>query len=81
MGVKYEVVAVTGEYTNKDGETKKRYAKVGVILETKNGPMLKLETVPLGWDGFAYLNEPKSNEERSSTRRGQSAGMDDDPPF
>jgi hypothetical protein len=65
MGVKYEVTAVTGEYKTRDGETKKRYMKIGVILDTKTGPMLKLETVPLGWDGFAYLNEPKEREPRA----------------
>lgn len=60
-----EVVAVTGFYKNKEGVEKKRYQKVGSIIDTKNGPMLKLDVIPLregGWDGWAYINEPKPKE-------------------
>lgn len=64
MGIQYEVTAVTGKYTDKEGNEKNRYTKVGVIIETKNGPMLKLESVPLMWDGWAYLNEPKEREDK-----------------
>ena len=63
MSVQYEVTAITGKYTNRDGQEKSRYLKIGVVIQTKNGPMLKLEAVPVGWDGFAYLNEPKEREE------------------
>lgn len=62
MGIKYEVTAITGKYTNKDGQEKNRYTKVGVIMETRNGLMVKMEAVPIGWDGWAYLNDPKPRE-------------------
>jgi hypothetical protein len=75
MGIKYEVTATTGAYTTADGTQKKRYAKIGVVLDTKNGPALKLETIPVGWDGFAYLNEPQPK-----TNKGIS-GLSDDVPF
>jgi hypothetical protein len=81
MGVKYEVTAITGKYTNKSGEEKNRYTKVGVIVETKNGPMLKLESVPLQWDGWAYLNEPKTQEERQQSKGGSVGDMESDIPF
>ena len=68
MGILHEVVAVTGTYTNKDGEEKKRYTKLGVVMDTKNGPMLKLESVPVGWDGWAYLNEPQAKDERPKAK-------------
>ncbi|SEJ54755.1 hypothetical protein [Frateuria terrea] len=71
MGIQYEVTAITGKYTDRDGNEKNRYAKLGVVMETKNGPMLKLETIPLGWDGFAYLNEPRAKDEQP---RGQRQG-------
>ena len=68
MGILYEVVAVTGTYTDKDGKEKKRYTKLGVVMDTKNGPMLKLESVPVGWDGWAYMNEPQAKDERPKAK-------------
>ena len=69
MSRKYEVTAITGKYTDKNGQEKSRYQTIGAVIETKNGPMLKLEAVPIGWDGWAYLNEPKREEgERQPSR-------------
>lgn len=62
MGIQYEVTAITGKYTDRNGVEKNRYAKLGVVIETKNGLMLKLESIPVGWDGFAYLNEPRERD-------------------
>lgn len=83
MGVKYEVTAVTGKYTTKDGTEKNRYQKIGVVIETKNGLMLKQEATPIGWDGWAYLNEPKEREERQEKQADRPGveGMGDDIPF
>lgn len=61
----YEVVAKTGEYKDQNGQTKNRYQRIGSVIETKNGPMLKLDNVPLadgGWSGWAFLNTPKPKE-------------------
>ena len=63
MGVKYEVSAVTGKYTDRDGNDKSRYVKLGVVIESKNGLMLKCEAIPVGWDGWAYLNEPRARDD------------------
>jgi hypothetical protein len=86
MAVKYEVTAVTGKYTDREGKEKSRYAKLGVVMETKNGFMLKLESIPIGWDGWAYLNEPRQDEKPQNVRRSSSetarvADMSDDVPF
>ena len=94
MSRKYEVTAITGKYTDKNGHEKSRYQTIGAVIETKNGPMLKLEAVPIGWDGWAYLNEPKREEgerqpsraarqpQRSATPAGSGFDdMDDDIPF
>lgn len=62
MSKKYDVTAITGKYTDASGKEKNRYMTVGAIIETRNGPMLKLECVPLGWNGWAYLNEPKARD-------------------
>jgi hypothetical protein len=68
MGKLYEVTAVTGKYTDKSGKEKSRYMNIGSVIQTKNGPMLKLEGVPVGWDGWAYLNEPKEKPEGGTKR-------------
>lgn len=64
MAVKYEIRAKTGTYTDKEGNEKSSYMTVGKILETKNGDfMLKLDSVPMQWDGWAYLNTPQPKDE------------------
>ena len=58
----YEVTAVLGEYQNAQGEVKKKYQKIGAIINTKKGPMLKLDLIPLEWTGYAFINEPYVGE-------------------
>jgi hypothetical protein len=60
-----EISVIQGTYVNKDGQQKNRYQKIGSIIDTKNGDMLKLDVTPLikgGWDGWAYINDPKPKE-------------------
>jgi hypothetical protein len=67
MSKLYEITVVSGKYKNKDGVEKFRYTNIGSVLETKNGPMLKLDVIPLmdgGWSGWAYLNTPKTKEDQ-----------------
>lgn len=60
MAVTKDIVAITGKYTDKSGAEKSRYHKIGVVMTTQNGgELIKIEAIPVGWDGFAYLNEPK----------------------
>ena len=69
--VSKEISCIVGEYTNAAGERKKRYQRIGSIINTKNGDMLKLDVIPLregGWDGWAYINDPKPQEERQERR-------------
>jgi hypothetical protein len=42
-----EISCIVGEYTNSQGEKKKRYQRIGSVIETKNGPMLKMDVIPL----------------------------------
>lgn len=81
-----EISCVVGEYRTADGQPKKRYQRIGSIIDTKNGAMLKIDVIPLregGWDGWAYINDPRPAEGREQPRR-QSSGFDDmenDVPF
>lgn len=62
MAILYKVTATAGKYTDAEGNEKNRYVDMGVVMETKNGPMLKLEAMPIGWDGWAYLNDPAKKD-------------------
>jgi len=67
MSKLYEITVVSGKYTNKDGQEKSRYINIGSVVETKKGPMLKLDVIPLmdgGWNGWAYLNTPKTKDDQ-----------------
>jgi hypothetical protein len=64
MAIQYFVKAAVSEYEDKtDGKMKKRYQSIGVIMDTKHGLMLKLETLPffaMKEGGLlAYLNPPE----------------------
>lgn len=60
---KYDVVAITGEYTDRNGQTKKRYMNCGAIFEKDGKFSLKLEAIPLESNGWFGLYPPKSNQE------------------
>jgi len=73
-----EISCIVGEYTNSRNERKKRYQRIGSIIETKNGPMLKIDAIPLkegGWDGWAYINDPRPKDDQRQQPQG--SGFDD----
>jgi len=80
-----EITCVTGSYTTNEGVKKNRYLRIGSIIETKNGPMLKLDQLPLkegGWDGWAYINDPRPKEGQRPASKGNGFDdMNDDMPF
>lgn len=86
MAIKYFVKAAVSEFKSDDGSMKKRYQSVGVIMETKHGLMLKLETLPLFAmkEGglLAYLNEPEEKKfEAPAARAVTVENIDEDVPF
>jgi len=63
-----EISVISGKYKNKEGQEKNRYQRIGSIIDTKNGDMLKLDVIPLvdgGWNGWAYLNDPQQKDDVS----------------
>lgn len=77
-----EISCIVGQYTNAQGEQKNRYQRIGSVINTKNGEMLKLDVIPLkdgGWDGWAYMNDPKPRED-APQRPAPSSFHDDDIP-
>lgn len=80
MAISKEISCVVGTYTNAQGEKKNRYQRIGSIIQTQRGEMLKLDVIPLkegGWDGWAYLNDPKLKEQY----QGLPKDNDEDIPF
>lgn len=80
MAIVYEVTVRAGTY-QKDGQEKVRYQRIGSVIETKKGPMLKLDQVPLvegGWEGWAYLFTPKEGDQKFAPAKQSNDGFPDD---
>jgi hypothetical protein len=58
MKVKYDAMCKAGSYI-KDGQEKTRWHKVGVVLVGDKGMSLKVESLPIGFDGWVSFFEPK----------------------
>jgi hypothetical protein len=80
MAVKKELVAKAGTYTNKQGEEKTRYIKVGVQMETAKGTMYKLEALPVPFDGWIFERDLQPKEVGQPALKG-GADLSDDVPF
>jgi hypothetical protein len=83
MAIKYFVKAAVSEYES-EGKMKKRYQSIGIVMETKHGLMLKLESLPIyamkEGSILAYLNEPEDKAEQPKAFPNL-ATLEDDPPF
>lgn len=73
MHKKYDVVASTGTYTDRDGNDKKRWLKCGVVLEDNDDGRLcmKLEAMPFGPEvsGWFSFFEPTPYDDRADQPR------------
>jgi hypothetical protein len=65
---KFDVVAVTGKYVDRQGNEKSRYLNVGAVFENDRGNLsLKLEALPVGnpeWTGWLQLFEPRDDQQQ-----------------
>ena len=85
MATIYEVTVKAGTYM-KDGQEKVRYQRIGDVIETKKGTMLKLHSIPLmenGWSGWCYLFAPKTDDQKGAPAKQSNDGFpsDEDMPF
>ncbi len=79
-------VAVTGSYTDRQGNEKKRYTNVGTLFQYDDGGFaLKLDSVPVGdgWNGFIsfYEIEAKGDQNGGHKSREADPSFDDSIPF
>lgn len=76
------ITVVTGTYTNKDGQEKKRYQTIGSLFEDGENLKIKLDTIPLvdgGWTGWANCYELEDRAEKP--RKSSFDDMPSDIPF
>lgn len=88
MARKYDVVAITGEYTNKQGQPKKRYQSVGMVLEKDGKFYLKMNSLVTVDDkgqvvNFFSLYTPKgaAADSKPAPQQDDAPPFDDDLPF
>lgn len=78
MAILKEVVCIIGKYTDKNGQEKNQYLNIGKVIETKTGSqMIKIDSIPVGFDGWAYLNDPRPRDDN----KGNSAPQNEEPPM
>jgi len=73
---KYDAVATIGEYTDRNGTTKKRYVNVGTVFENDKGQLsLKMEVVPVGqeWSGWISFFDPKPRDSQPAPQPARQA--------
>lgn len=97
MALRYVIKASTGRvYKGQDGTEKTEYIDIGVIMDGKSGGfVLKMKSIPIGWDGWGFLNEPEARPRGAGvggqrrapapaggkTMAGPGDELDDDIPF
>jgi hypothetical protein len=69
MGKVYDAV-VTQRY-EKNGESKNRYINVGAVFSGEKGMSLKLDSLPIGFDGWIQFYEPRDNNGPTGSQRSQ----------
>ena len=84
MAVLKNITALSGTYKDREGNEKSSYVRCGVILETKNGQAIKLEALPVNFDGWLYMHDPEPKDakpEPKQEKRGSIHDMESDVPF
>lgn len=85
MAVTHELMAKIGTYTDRDGNEKARWTKCGVLIDNNGKLSVKLEAVPVNFDGWLSCFEPKPRDDKPQHRPARTnarSDFDDDrPPF
>lgn len=53
----HNVIYKARNYTDHDGIARNAYAKIGAAWCGEDGTRIRLDTVPVAWDGMLYLRE------------------------
>jgi hypothetical protein len=80
MSNKLDLIAVVGEYTDAQGNNKKRFSKIGTLWDKgQQGISLKIDHIPVNWDGWLSAKPPL--EPRATTQQKAPVFIDEDAPF
>lgn len=83
--IKWEAIAASGKYKDSSGAEKTRFHKCGVVFESAKGLYLKIDLLPVGFDGWLSLREPREKGAAPSAGKTTTAPAkafgDDDVPF
>ncbi|MCO6445007.1 MAG: hypothetical protein J5J04_13070 [Anaerolineae bacterium] len=80
MAIKYELMAKAGTYTDRDGNEKARWTKCGILMERDGRTSIKLEALPVNFDGWLSCFEPKPRDDKPAKPQSRKPDFDD-PPF
>lgn len=59
----HDAVYAGEKYTDRDGNEKTRYVNVGALMQRDDGSLtMKLEAVPVGFNGWINFYEPKPKD-------------------
>jgi len=79
--LKYEVKTKNGTYKDRNGEEKTKWHQMGVCFENDKGQLsMKIDSIPVGFDGWVSLFEPKPKENVQNITQ-NTAQIADDIPF
>jgi len=77
MPVTHELMARAGSYTDRDGNEKTRWQKCGILIEKDGRLSVKLEALPIGFDGWLSCFEPRQDDKPQ--RQAPRQSRQDDP--
>jgi hypothetical protein len=78
MEVYKKLVVAAGNYTV-NGQEKTRWISIGRLLKSPKGVKLKIDTIPLEWNGWAELVDPDQEEKARPAVKAKAAPVDDMP--
>ena len=68
--MEFKDIVVATEYQTKTGEAKKKYQNIGTLFVYDDGGMgIKLDSIPLNWDGKASVYEKKGDQQQPQQQR------------
>lgn len=73
MKPKLEIMVKTGTYTDREGQEKARWTKIGAVFENNGGMFGSLDLIPVNWDGRFSLFEPRDRDASASHSAAPSA--------
>jgi hypothetical protein len=85
MGIKYDLVAGGEKFVGQDGKERRKDIHCGVVMDNKYGGIsIKLEKLPVNFDGWLNSRDPKPKETATNNEAAPPANFDDmesDVPF